>query len=92
LGERFGRMTPAEREAFFAGAGAQNRAGAVHDFMQSMPKEERRATREMLEGFTPAQRMAFIRAWRALPVEQRDDYRRQLLSMPPEQRSAALAH
>jgi len=46
----------------------------------------------MLEGLTPAQRMTFIRSWRALPVEQRDDYRRQLLSMSPEQRSATLAH
>jgi len=36
--------------------------------------------------------MAAIRAWRAQPSEQRENYRRQLLLMTPEQRAAALAH
>ena len=90
LREQFEQMTPAQRETFLDGAGAQHRAAMIREFNQSMPPEERRPTHEMLHSLTPAQRRAFHVAWRSLPPEQRDDYRRRVLNMTPEQRDAEL--
>jgi hypothetical protein len=40
---------------------------------------------------TPQERRAFRQAWRDLPAEQRDAYRKNLLRMTPQQRHAELA-
>lgn len=90
LREQFERMSPGERNAFLAGAGIQGHIGIFREVMLTVPPAERKATREMFEDFTPEQRQAFVKAWRSLPEEQRDGYRRQMLAMSPDQRSQAL--
>jgi Protein of unknown function (DUF3106) len=91
LRERFNEMSPAERKAFLLGAESQNRAGILREFMQSMPKEEGRDTRQALSPLTMEQRRTFIRTWRALPPDQRDAYRKRIVQMSPDERAAELS-
>ncbi len=90
LREKFNQMSPAERKAFLLGAESQNRAGILREFMQSMPQEERRETRQALSPLNMEQRRTFIRTWRALPPDQRDAYRKRIVQMSPEERAAEL--
>jgi len=46
LREQFERMNLQEHQAFLAGAAAQNRAGMVREFFQSIPVQERKSTRQ----------------------------------------------
>ena len=83
-------MNPAERKAFLLGAESQNRAGIIREFMQSIPQEERRETRQTLAPLSMEQRRAFLRNWRALPPDQREAYRKRIVQMTPENRAAEL--
>ena len=91
LRERFNQMSPAERKAFLLGAESQNRAGIIHEFMQSIPQEERLETRQAFAPLNMEQRRTFIRTWRALPQDQREAYRKRIVQMSPEDRAAELS-
>ena len=91
LREKFNQMSPAERKAFLLGAEAQNRVGLLREFMQSIPQEDRRETRQALVPLNMEQRRTFIRTWRALPEDQRDAYRKRIVQMSPDERAAELS-
>lgn len=88
---RYRAMTPAERDAFVAGAAAERRNGAWKRLLADVPPEQRPAQRAMWLAFTPAERRALRQYARSLPQADRAVLRDRLLGMSEAQRRDYIA-